>query len=564
MTQSDPADPADCFSTLLRRAVAHHQAGQLEAARGLYEQLLAERPDHADALNLLGTVHAQQNDLPRAFALMTQALAQRADSWPILDNLGTVCMLLNRPQEALGHFERALALQPGQRLLHDKRQRAHAACVAAQRAWLDGPDAAAASAAALLACGNALLALQEPALALRAYERAGERAAPQRAQRISALINAGVAQHALGRFDDALDRYDSALALDAKNRDAWFNKGLASQKLNRHDAAIACYDRALALQPDHAELHWNRALSLLKLGRFAEGWRDYEWRWRRRVFTSPRRAFRQPLWLGDFALGGKTILLHGEQGFGDSLQFCRYAAMVAARGARVVLEVQAPLQGLLGTLAGVDQVIARGTPLPDFDCHCPLLSLPLAFATGLSNIPAEVPYLHADAARFAVWQQRLGARRGPRVGIVWSGIALHGHDAERSLALDNFAAVLPAGMDVVCLQKDIRESDRAVLRRLPAVRVFAAELGDFADTAALLANMDLVVSVDTSVAHLAGALGKPLWLLLQYNPDWRWLLERDDSPWYPSARLYRQEALGDWQTVLTRLAADLRGWMAAG
>ena len=250
-------------------------------------------------------------------------------------------------------------------------------------------------------------------------------------------------------------------------------------------------------------------------------------------------------------------MLHAEQGLGDTIQFCRYAAHVAQLGARVVLEVQAPLVSLLSSLNGVAEVVARGDALPPFDLHCSLLSLPLAFKTTLADIPSAAGYLAAPSAKVGVWRERLGAPERPRIGLVWSGNANHKNDRNRSIALATLLAHLPRGADYVSLQKDVSADDAALMAANPQVRHFGEHLGDFADTAALASLMDLVISVDTSVAHLAGALGRPVWILLPVNPDWRWLLDREGTPWYDAATLYRQKAPGDWQGVLERVKADV-------
>jgi glutathione S-transferase len=277
-----------------------------------------------------------------------------------------------------------------------------------------------------------------------------------------------------------------------------------------------------------------------------------------------RRNFTEPLWLGREPLAGRTILLHAEQGFGDTLQFVRYAKRVSDLGATVLLEVQAPLKRLLSDIEGIAQVLARGEPLPRFDLHCPLMSLPLAFGTALSTIPADIPYLRAPADRVARWHARLGERRSLRVGIAWAGISLHKNNHQRSIALARFAALLAAsGIEFVNIQKDITPADAAALRGHANLIQIGDELRDFADTAAVISLLDLVVSADTSVVHLAGALGRPVWVLLPFSPDFRWLLGREDSPWYPTARLFRQPRFGDWESVLARVRDELERLAAA-
>jgi tetratricopeptide (TPR) repeat protein len=375
---------------------------------------------------------------------------------------------------------------------------------------------------------------------------------------VDAHYNCGNTLQALGRFEAALASYDRAIALAPGDAQAWNNRAAVLQELLRYDEALHSFETALRLQPDNAEAHWNRALLCLQHGRFEEGWRGYEWRWKvghLSVFRQ-NRHFPQPLWLGHQDVAGKTVLLHAEQGLGDTLQFCRYATMVAARGARVILEVPRALVKLAQTLAGPDRVLARGEPLPPFDFHCPLLSLPLAFGSVLETIPAPPAYLRADPGKAEAWATLLGTADKPRIGVAWSGSQDHRNDHRRSIGFAGFAGLLTPACDFISLQNEHRAADAALLAASP-VRDASAHLADFSDTAALCAAMDVVVTVDTSIAHLAGALGKPVWVLLSANPDWRWLLGRSDSPWNPGARLYRQQPGETWAAVLARVRTDL-------
>jgi hypothetical protein len=275
-------------------------------------------------------------------------------------------------------------------------------------------------------------------------------------------------------------------------------------------------------------------------------------------------TFLQPPWLGEDAISGKVILIHSEQGLGDTIQFCRYVPLVTARGAHVIFEVAPPLQKLMTGFAGTAQVISRGDPLPDFDLHCPLLSLPLAFGTKLETIPSDVPYLQAPSSALTNWDTRLGPKGRPRIGLVWSGNAINERDRERSIDLRSFLPLLDVEVTFVSLQKDVRAPDAALLRERGDILHLGDELEDFSATAELISQLDLVISVDTSVAHLAGALGKPVWILVTHIPDWRWLLDREDSPWYPTARLFRQPRLDDWDNVIIRVHEALREWVNIG
>jgi hypothetical protein len=323
---------------------------------------------------------------------------------------------------------------------------------------------------------------------------------------------------------------------------------------------VGSYDRAVALDPEFSGAQYNRALTLLFLGDFERGWPGFEWRWdnAQRLAIGEAKRLQEPLWLGGEPIAGKRLLLHNEAGLGDTLQFCRYAKLAAAQGATVLLQVQPSLVGLLSNLEGVSQVIPAGSALPPCDYHCPMMSLPLAFNTTLGTVPASRSYLHNDPAKVAQWRMRLGERTRPRIGLTWSGNANQPIEPRRRIPLADWLPHLPPEFEYFCLQKDLRAPDRAARDASQLIVSFDDELPDFAATAALCECMDLVVTVDTSVAHLSGALGQRTWVLLSFIPDWRWLLDRDDSPWYPGMKLYRQKTAGDWSAVFARVAADLR------
>jgi tetratricopeptide (TPR) repeat protein len=374
-----------------------------------------------------------------------------------------------------------------------------------------------------------------------------------------AYCNRGVALQSLGRMDSALISYDRAIALDATDVMAHYNRALLLQDCSRWDEALASYERAIDLDPQFPDAQYNRSMAQLFLGDFESGWRGYEWRWANahRLGIGETRSFAGRRWLGEDTLMGKRILLYAEGGLGDTLQFCRYGTSCARLGATVILEVPQVLRGLLGSLEGVSQVIGAGSPLPPFEYHCPLLSLPLAFKTTVETVPAPAAYLRADQTRVEQWRARLGERRRPRVGLVWSGNPNNPIDARRSVRLTEWLAKLPAGFEYFRLQTQVREPDRVVLESNPQVISFDDILLDFENTAALCGCMDVIVTVDTSLAHLAGALGHRTWVLLPRTPDFRWMRDREDSPWYPTLKLYRQTVAADWRSVFDRVATDL-------
>lgn len=362
-----------------------------------------------------------------------------------------------------------------------------------------------------------------------------------------------------GRHSEAIALYEQALVLKPDYIDAHRNLAAALRALNRHQAAIARYEQAIALQPDDAEAHLNAALTHLALGDFAVGWREYEWRWRHAGGGFRQPVYAQPRWLGEGDLNGRTILLYAEQGMGDTLQFARYVPLLAKRGARIVLEVQAGVTALLSRLPGIIACCVQGEALPPFDYHSPLLSLPLALRTNLETIPAEMPYLAAPPAKVGHWRRRLSSMRGLKVGLVWAGSTTHRNDRNRSVPLATLRGLLGTpGVRFLSLQKELRAGDAALLETLGGMKLLGGDLADFTDTAAVISLLDLVITVDTAVAHLAGALGKEVWILLPFSPDWRWLLARKDSPWYPTARLFRQPRTGDWAGVLTQVAMALQ------
>ncbi len=377
-----------------------------------------------------------------------------------------------------------------------------------------------------------------------------------------AYDNLGCALTMAGRPADALPYHRRAIALKNGHVKAHDRLPVALTHRNRHEQALTELRHPTAWDNDLAKLRLNEAYVLLTLGRYALGWKGYEARWDTLVDGVPiaRRHAEHPRWRGRGELAGRTLLLHAEQGFGDTVQFVRYAPLLAHRGARVVIEAQAPLVPLLRSLQGVAEVVPMGAELSAFDLQCPLLSLPLACATTLATIPAEVPYLAPPAERVRIWRRRLGRRRVGcrRIGVAWAGNAEYANDRNRSMPLSRLEPLLArTDCELHVVQTPIRPADRAVLDLRPMVTDHSTALADFADTAALLSLMDLVISVDTAVAHLAGALARPTWLLLPFSAEWRWLTQRTDSPWYPTLRLFRQPSPGDWDGVLAAVTRAL-------
>jgi len=541
----------------LQEAVTLQHQGRLREAEKIYTRVLKVVPDQFDALNLLGTVKAQRGQAGEAYRLIAAALKinpRAADAWV---NLGIVLHALKRDQEALESFDKALGLKPGDADALYERGNTLLALGRAQNALaaFDGVLALLPRhAQARLNRGLALAGLGRHEEAIADFEAASARPPISPA----AHYNRGISLFNLGRYAEAVAAYDQALSLAPDHIKALNNRGFALQALNRHEEALASYSRALELRKDFADAHFNEAIALLSIGEFRRGFEKYEWRWRRTGMPAKGGSYGRPLWLGEYPLQRRTILLHAEQGLGDTIQFARYIALLARAGARVVLEVQPELKVLLGGIEGVAAVVARGEPLPAFDVHCPLGTLPLAFKTEPGTIPSGSPYLAADEAHIDKWRPRLEGLGRPRVAVAWSGNPQHMNDRNRSIPLSRLAPLWSAGTArFFAVQRELRSGDAELLARETRVMQIGTELDDFADTAAVFALVDLVITVDTSAAHLAGAMARPVWILLPFSPDWRWTLAGESSRWYGTARLFRQPSLGDWDSVIERLRSEL-------
>jgi hypothetical protein len=504
-----------------RKAYGAFQQGDFDKAERFCAGILEHRPDDFDALHLLGLLNFERRHMVDALRFLTAAVKSNPHSSDATSNLGLALHTAGHYDEAISHFRSALQSVP------------------------EHPEI-------LYNLGNSCLKLGRLAEAASSFAAA----LASQPDHVGALVNRGNALLRLNDLPRALSSYDAALAAMPGHPQILTNRGHTLRRLDRPLEALVDFKAAQAAAPDFAEAHFEAAMAHLTLGDFDAGWSAYEWRWKTAAFAGQRREFSAPLWLGHAPVGGRTILLHAEQGFGDTIQFIRYAPLLARRGANVICEVQAELQPLLSQLDGVS-VIALGEPLPVVDLHCPLLSLPLAFKTQVETIPAFVPYLTAPVERLMHWRNRLPPGR-PRAGFVWSGSSSHKNDANRSIPLTRLASLFDApGVQCVSLQSEMRSADRDVLRELPNLLHLGDEFGDFTDTAAIIALLDVVVTVDTAVAHLAGALGKPVMILLPHAADFRWMRHRADTPWYPTAKLLRQPAFGDWDSVIVRLRDEL-------
>jgi tetratricopeptide (TPR) repeat protein len=555
--------------TDLARAREMVQSGRRDQAQALLAAILQADAANAGALHLSGVVAALQGAHRRAAELIAAAIHIDPANADAHADLGVVLKRLGEPEAALRCYEQAIARNPAHAEAHNNRGnslrdlgRVEAALSSYQRAIAVNPRYAEAH----HNLGAALFQQHRWAEALAHYDQA----IALRPDYANCLCSRGLVRERLGQPAAALADYERAIAVDGGFVQALINRGNVLRELGQPDAAVASCDRALGLSPDNGQAHQNRALALLLAGDYERGWPEFEWRWRNPHSGLGRdvRPYRQPLWLGQQDLAGKTLLVYAEQGLGDTLQFCRYVTLAAARGATVILEVPAQLLRLVQGLEGAAECVTPGGASASFDYHCPLLSLPLAFRTTLATVPARVPYLRADPADAQRWRERLGPGVRPRVGLVWSGgfrpeqpelWAVH---SRRNIPLAQLAPLRAAPVEFYSLQKGQPAEAELADRRAhgwdgPPVLDLTAELRDFADTAALVSQLDLVISVDTSTAHLAAAMGKPVWLMNRFDSCWRWGLERSDSPWYPTLRLYRQPHPGAWEPVVQRVAGDL-------
>ena len=555
------------FAIILRPAFpeAYNNCGnilqnleQFEAALASYDNAISFKPDYPEAYNNRGLTLQELMLFNDALVSYDKAISLKPDNAEAYNNRGITLQELNQYNDALAYFDKAISLKPDYAEVYCNRgitlqalKQFIDALVSFDKAILLKPDYA----EVYCNLGMTLQELKQFNAAIDCYNKTIE-LKPDYAQ---AYNNLGTLLQGLQQFNAAINNYVEAISLKPDYAEVYCNLGIAQKELNQLEVAIDSYNKSIALKPNYAEAYWCKSLDLLLKGDFKNGWVLYEWRWKKDDFTTPKRNFSKPLWLGNEPLNGKSILLHSEQGFGDIIQFSRYAKSVAELGARVIMEVPAAMVDLFKKLDGIAELVITGSILPAFDYHCPLLSLPLAFKTNLINIPTAHAYLQTDRNKVTDWASRLGDKTAKRVGLVWRGSTTHKNDHNRSIILSQLLPYLPDNYEYVSLQKELRENDNATLQAYN-IRHFGDKLNDFSDTAALCDLMDVIICVDTSIAHLSGALGKPTWVLLPFSPDWRWLLNRSDSVWYPSVKLYRQNAIGDWSNVFYELQKDLSNW----
>jgi tetratricopeptide (TPR) repeat protein len=575
----------------LQQALQLHQAGRVAEAQQIYEQVLAEEPDNADALHLLGLLLSQKGQheiglesIDKAIALNPKAAGffvsrgsvlaalgrgdesecacRRAgelvpNNAEIENNVGTVYLAAGKLTEAEAAFRRAVGLTPENPDMQFNlgnalraQNRAEEAVATFRRTVELKPD----HSAGLYHLGKALTGLGRAEEAVAVFEQASR----LRADSADVYAALGEALRLTGRFEQAVAAYRRFCELRPQEASGQAMLGRAIQECGRLDEAISLLREVLERNPESAEAHVQLGVALLLQGELAAGWNEYQWIWEVPDPKQGRRQFARPRWKAA-PVEGLRMLVHSEAGFGDAILWARYVPMLAERAGNVVLESPRPLRRVFASLRGRHRLITAGETIGDYDVHCPMMHLPAIFGTTLETIPADVPYLSADAALTEQWRHRLGVDDRLKVGLVWAGDPQSPRDRQRSVKLSMLAPLGEvAGVRFISLQKGRASEEAAASPAGMTLIDWSAELGDFADTAALMANLDLVVTVDTAAAHLAGAMGKPVWVMLSRPEEWRWMIGREDSPWYPTMRLFRQKAMGDWSAPVQQAAWALR------
>lgn len=540
------------------------ELGQVDPAEQHLLQALALRRAEDDfaheAHYLLARAQAAAGRLEDGLASAQAARRARPDFVEAVEEGARILVRLERHAQAAEWLQRLVELQPtpfNRILLANslaKSDRGAQALALLQQVCVDDPS----NAQAHLARHDVLLKLRRPEESLEAIDRTLALVRPT----AQLLVNRSVSLERIGRYAEGLQCVEQALALEPANREALANRATLLLALNRVREAIAAAEEGLRQHPDSGDLHWDLAIGLLLTGDFPRGWQESEWRTRTVAFRGTVQGLRQPRWQGE-DLAGKTLLLHAEQGFGDAIQFMRFVPEIARRAAQVWLLVPQQLESLVGaSLPANCRILPQHSQLPPIDFHCPFMSAPAVLGTTLATLPQQVPYLRAEPESVQRWREHLGSQ-ALRVGIAWSGNPNHGNDRNRSMDLATFRTVETAGCRFFTVQPQMGEAERQAFAAWRCAEDVGRDLRDFQDTAALFDALDLVITVDTSVAHLAGALARPVWILLPYAPDWRWMLDREDSPWYPTARLYRQGPDRSWAPVLARVRSDLAALAAA-
>jgi tetratricopeptide (TPR) repeat protein len=546
---------------LREQALARLDQGKTAEAGEFLDQLLQIAPEDKTALYHLALITLRAGQAERSVALMDRYIALDAENATVFSNRGGALRSLGRLDDAYASFNQALSLKPGFLEAHINRGHLLRDAGRFEQAAQDYECALAINPdhfPAYLMLGGMLRELGRLDEAVGLYERVVAR----KPDFFEAMSNLGNVLNDQGRLDEALARYDHAITLRPDSPELHKNRGVTLLSLNRYDEALTSFDLALSLKPDMAEALWNKGLLYLTLGDYARGLPLYEHRKQMRQ-ANGNRSFDAPLLTSAENVEGRLLFLHAEQGLGDTILFCRYARLLRERGAEVVLAVQPPLVNLIKSLDPQIRVISSAYTPSTADFHAPLMSLPLVFGTTVETIPANQRYLDAPAELSTRWAGRLPPRVRPRIGLAWAGSPLGALAQNRTIPLRQLAPLLGFDADWYSLHHETPGADAEALADLPQLNQFGAGL-DFDNAAALIDQLDLVISADTSLANLAAALGKPVWMLLPVVADWRWMRDRNDTPWYPTVRLFRQPALGDWASVAARVGDELAAHFPPG
>jgi len=506
------------------RGNVYKKLKQYEEALLNYDYAIKLNPRHAEAHYNRGVILNEQKKYQEAITSYHQAIALNNHYADAYNNCGNVLIVLKRFGEALDYFQKVIEIDPNYAYAYNGQ-------------------------------GNVLMELKKFDEALLSYEKA----IALNSQSPDPHNGKSNALQELKRFDDAVTGYEKAISLNPDSADTYANRGLAMQGMKKFEEALLSYDRAIELNPEMADPYWNKALLKILMGEYEEGWQLYEYRRHRSGTQESYPTYVQPLWLGQESVTNKTLYIYPEQGLGDFIQFCRYIPLVEKLGAKVVLKAPDALYATMMKTMGLNiRVIRNDEIVEEFDLHCPIMSLPLAFKTMVETIPNKTPYIFSDQFKKSYWKRIFAyATNSLKVGVVWSGSKDHKKDHDRSLRLEQLEPILNLPVTFYSLQKEVREKDKITLSKFNQIQQFHEELNDFSDTAAMVACLDLIISVDTSVAHLAGAMGKNVWILISYLPDYRWMLDREDTPWYPTARLFRQTHAGDWDSTILKVKKAL-------
>ena len=513
-TTSSPFQPTD-LPGMLRQAMAFHSQGHIEGARALYKRILGIAPTHFDATHLLGVTYAQTGEHDKALQLFSKALSIQPGHPEALFNRGTLYQRQHATAEAIADFTRVIDEVPG----HQGALNNRSVCLEAANRFDEA-----------LADSDRLVAL-DPDNAVFWNNRG---------KLLGAMLD----------FEAALACLDKAVTLKPDYAEALNNRAGIYAEFHFFEEAMVDYDRALQIKPDFHDVNFSKALTLLLGGDYANGWPLYEFRWHLTHRKAQATLFDSPPWLGDSTIVGKTILVHSEQGLGDTIQFSRYLPLLRDRNANVIVRAQPLVRELLSSLDGISEIFSPDDELPDWDFHCPMMSLPLAFGTTLETIPFPDPYLSVDKQLVKSWERRLGSTKKPRIAIAWRGNPENTNDRKRSIRLAEIHHLLNDSFDWICLHPDCTDEEAGMVNSSMHLIAPLNEATNLTDAAAICMIADAVITVDTSIAHIAGALGQPTFVMLPFHPDHRWLLNRTDSPWYNAIRLFRQNSDRAWHPVV--------------